>query len=262
MELTQPEVFLIGGPIVYSSEVERYLQAVDPTAVEWLERFDGPLTLDDGEMLTEFAGRLCYRSWKEGLNKNVTKIRKESKEYFANILSSRHGSVLEHATYNFVFHNVSRVFTHELITHRVGMAKSQESLRFVRLDHIGFRIPDILEPMKDEILEIVERLEEFQVNAAEKMGLDQPGLPFAKKKKITSALRRLAPDGLSTGVMWSANLRTLRFCVEARTDEGAEEEIRMVFDQVGRLMQERCPNVFQDFERTPNGAWVPENRKV
>lgn len=261
MHETMPEVFLIGGPQAYLGEMERYLRAVDESAVEWLDR-KREENLDPGELITEFGGRLCYRSWKEGLNANVTRVRKNSEEYFENILRSKHGSVLEHSTYNFVFHNVSRVFTHELVRHRVGIAISQESLRYVRLTHLGFRVPDILDPIKNEVVEMVERLEEFQIDAAREMGLDDDGVPFHAKKEITSALRRLAPLGLSTGMLWSANLRTLRFCVEARTNSGAEEEIRFVFDQVGKLMKSQCSNIFQDMEPNLNGAWVPQYSKV
>lgn len=261
MEETDPEVFLISKPQVDYQEVERYLYAVDPQAIEWLERAEVDLR-GDAELLTEFAGRLCYRSWTEGLNANVTKVRKDSEEYFANILGSRHGSVFEHAQFSFVFHNVSRVFTHELVRHRVGVAISQESLRYVRLTHLGFRIPDILDPIRNEVIEIVEKLEEFQVTAAEQMGLDEDGVPFHVKKEVTSALRRLAPIGLSTGMLWSANLRTLRYCVEARTAEGAEEEIRTVFNTVGKIMKRECPLAFQDIEPNSKGAWIPVNSKV
>src|ERR1700709_1016176 len=53
-----------------------------------------------GELLVEFGGRACYRSWEPGLNPNVTKVRTDQREYFANILRSAHGSVLEHANYS------------------------------------------------------------------------------------------------------------------------------------------------------------------
>lgn len=261
MHETTPEVFLIGGPQMYLSQIEKYLDRVGPGAVAWIDRVLRE-PAHDGERLAEFGGRLCYRSWQPKLNPNVNKIRSDSKEYMVNILESRHGSVLEHSMYNFVFHNVSRVFTHELITHRVGTAKSQESLRFVRLTELGFRIPEILEPMRDKIISLVEQLEEFQIDAAKALGLDDDGVPFHVKKEATSALRRLAPIGLSTGVMWSANLRTLRFCIEARTALGAEEEIRFVFDKVGQIMKSNCPNVFQDFERDDDGTWHTDNQKV
>lgn len=261
MQETTPEVFLIGMPQIDYSEMERYLRAVDSTAMEWLERAEVEVK-HDAELLTEFAGRLCYRSWTEGLNANVTRVRTNSEDYFANILSSRHGSVLEHAQFNFVFHNVSRVFTHELVRHRVGIAISQESLRYVRLTHLGFRIPEILDPIRDQIVEVIEKLEEFQVEAAKAMGLDEDGVPFHVKKEVTSALRRLAPLGLSTGMLWSANLRTLRYLVEARTALGAEEEIRLVFNEVGKIMKDQCPMIFQDIEPDKDGVWTPTNSKV
>lgn len=261
MHETMPEVFLIARPMMNWKEVDKYLMTVDPRAMQWANRM-GRVQVSDAEALTEFGGRLCYRSWSEGLNANVTKIRKDSETYLGNILSSRHGSVLEHAQFSFVFHNVSRVFTHELVRHRVGIAISQESLRYVRLTHLGFRVPDVLDPIRNEVIEMVERLEEFQIDAAKQLGLDDDGVPFHIKKEITSALRRLAPIGLSTGMLWSANLRTLRFCLEARTAPGAEEEIRLVFDQVGKIMKRECSLIFQDFERHDDGTWVPEHSKV
>src|SRR5918999_1325522 len=177
--------------------------------------------------LVHFSGN-CYRSWEPGLNPNVSKVRTDQKDYFLNILRSGHGSVLEHANYSFVIWDCSRVFTHELTRHRAGSAFSQESLRFVRLKDIPFRIPDSLESMRPQIISILETLEDFQITAAEHFGLDEEGKSFHEKKEITSALRRLAPEGLSTMIVWTANVRTLRHTIQARTDPGAEEEIRLV----------------------------------
>ncbi len=231
----------------------------------WLERRvqearDSPL--NDGELLVEFGGRVCYRSWEPGLNPNVTRVRTDQREYFANVLRCGHGSVLEHANWSFALRNVSRVFTHELVRHRAGSAFSQESLRYVRLTDIGFRVPPALEPIRDQVVSIVEQLEDFQVSAAETLDLDGEGMPFHIKKEITSALRRLAPIGLSTDIIWTANARTLRHVIEMRTAEGAEEELRLVFDRIARIMQAEAPGLFQDFARQEDGAWVPEHRKV
>jgi thymidylate synthase (FAD) len=87
-------------------------------------------------------------------------------------------------------------------------------------------------------------------------------MPFAVKKEITSALRRLAPIGLSTDIMWTANVRTLRHVIEMRTALGAEEELRQVFNLVAQAMKSEAPNLFQDFQRQEDGSWVPEWRKV
>jgi thymidylate synthase (FAD) len=286
MHETTPSVFLIARPSIDLDGLRGYL--ADVGGESWLdlrlgEAADGATSADTGtthaedtqgsdasalgavnagELLVEFGGRACYRSWEPGLNPNVSRIRTDRQAYFANILRSGHGSVLEHANYSFAIRNCSRVFTHELVRHRAGSAFSQESLRYVRLTDIGFRVPPALEPVRDQVLSIVEQLEEFQLSAAATLGIDEEGVPFHVKKEVTSALRRLAPIGLSTDIVWTANVRTLRHVIEMRTAEGAEEELRLVFDKVARMMLAEAPNLFQDFVAQDDGSWVPEYRKV
>jgi thymidylate synthase (FAD) len=262
MHETTPKVFLISRPAIDLQGMRGYLE--DVGGESWLEgRLDeaggGPR---GGELIVEFAGRACYRSWEPGLNPNVTKVRAGQREYFANILRSAHGSVLEHVSWSFALRDVSRAFTHELVRHRAGSAFSQESLRYVRLLDIGFRVPPALEPMRERVLSIVEQLEQLQVSGARTLGIDGEGVPFHVKKEVTSALRRLAPIGLSTDIVWTANARTLRHVIEMRTAEGAEEEMRLVFDLVARIMQVEAPGLFQDFTRQDDGAWAPEHHKV
>jgi thymidylate synthase (FAD) len=260
---TTPSVFLLSRPSVDLDGMRAYLESVG--GASWLELREAEAkesAVPDGELLAEFAGRMCYRSWEPGLNANVTRIRTDREAYFANVMASYHGSVLEHANYSFAFRQCSRIFTHELVRHRAGSAFSQESLRYVRLTEIGFRVPPALEPIREEVLSLVEQLEQFQLTAADKLGLDEEGLPFAIKKEITSALRRLAPTGLSTDIIWTANVRTLRHVIEMRTAAGAEEELRLVFNKVAEVMKAEAPNLFQDFERQDDGSWVPGWRKV
>jgi len=259
---TSPTVHLIARPSIDLEGMRAYL--ADVGGESWLDRrleeADEPLNA--GELLVEFSGRACYRSWEPGLNVNVTRVRTDRREYFENLLRSAHGSVLEHAAYSFALRNVSRVFTHELVRHRAGSAFSQESLRYVRLTDIGFRVPPALEPLRGQVLAIVEQLEEFQRDAAAQLGIDEEGVPFHVKKEVTSALRRLAPIGLSTDIIWSANLRTLRHVIQMRTAEGAEEELRSVFDEVAQVMLREAPLIFQDFERSADGCWEPRYHKV
>jgi thymidylate synthase (FAD) len=262
MRETVPSVFLIARPSLDVDGLRGYL--ADVGGESWLERRleEAEGTPNAAQLLVEFGGRACYRSWEPGLNPNVTRVRSDQREYFANLLRSAHGSVLEHASYSFALRNVSRVFTHELVRHRAGSAFSQESLRYVRLTEIGFRVPPALEPVREQVVSIVEQLEEFQVTAAKALGIDEDGVPFHVKKEVTSALRRLAPIGLSTDIVWTANVRTLRHVIEMRTAAGAEEELRHVFDRIARIMLTEAPGLFQDFAQDDEGAWVPEFRKV
>jgi thymidylate synthase (FAD) len=266
---TTPAVRLIAAPQVRWDAVEDYLRGVTAetddgetvSAYAWLNRVapgggQRPIA-SDAELLIEYAGRRCYRSWAAGLNPNVTRVREDTTAYLDNVLSVKHGSVLEHAQFTFDFDQVSRVFTHELVRHRAGVAISQESLRYVRLTDLGFRIPDVLEPWRETVVSIVERLEEVQVELAEGFGIDDDDVPFAYKKEVTSALRRLAPLGLSTGMVWSANVRTLRHVIEQRTAPVAEEEIRFVFDRVARIMQAECPALFADLLPVGENGGIP-----
>lgn len=265
MREVQPEVFLIAEPSINWDAVRKFLMAVN--GISWADR--DPTQehgLSDGEALIEFMGRLCYRSWEPGLNPNVTKVRTDSVDYLMNIVSSEHGSVLEHAQYSFVFHNVSRVFTHELVRHRVGTAISQESMRYVRLTDIPMATPDFVQDsprLREMAGKLVTDAEAFFAAAVEETGIENPGTPFSTKKTITSAMRRYAPDGVATTIGWSANIRTLRHVIELRTALGAEAEIRDVFDQVAHLMYSGGASpLFADFTRDENGVWAPKHRKV
>jgi thymidylate synthase (FAD) len=269
-----PEVFLVARPQIDWDGIRGYLESVDDandtftSATGWAEK--PSLSPSDGEVLVEFGGRLCYRSWAPQLNPNVTRVRENSADYLANILASAHGSVLEHANFSFVLANVSRVLTHELVRHRAGTAISQESLRFVRLNDIPMWMPAWAkedERLMERVQLLVDHMEGFQDFAAERFGLDEEGVPFSEKKAKTSWMRRLAPDGLGTSLLWTANVRTLRWVVEARTAPHAEEEIRLVFHQVAEIAQKELPSLFGDFVHVPveNStipAWAPVNRKV
>ncbi len=269
MRNVKPEVFLIARPQIDYADVTDYLREVGGES--WLERLDRD-RLDayagtpdpDAQDLIELAGRLCYRSWKPGLNPNVQRVRDNQASYLRNILSSGHGSVLEHASFTFILHNVSRVFTHELVRHRPGTATSQESLRFVRLDEIPFWFPEWA--LADaELLKrataLLGEMESFQLWMADHFRLDDESVKMHEKKHKTSFMRRFAPEGVATGLVWTANIRTLRHTIEARTDQGAEEEIRLVFGKIGELMLAEAPALFGDYT-VIDGTWVPSWRKV
>lgn len=263
MRQVTPEVFLIARPSLNEYEMLSYLEQVEGD--DWYRYVDEDAAHDDGELLVEFGGRLCYRSWKPGLNANVSRVRTDSREYLGNILKSGHGSVLEHANYSFVFHNVSRVFTHELVRHRPGTAFSQESMRFVRLTDIPFWFPEWAqqdEELMSKSIDLLLRMEHHQRWMAEHFRLDEEGVPFSKKKHLTSFMRRFAPEGVATGIMCTMNVRTLRHVIYMRTNLGAEEEIRIVFDKVAQKTLEAVPNLMQDFDPTQDREWIPEFLKV
>lgn len=275
IEIENLKVRLIAEPAVRWGPVRDYLQEIGGES--WLERVLDGERPSDAELLTEIMGRLCYKSWEPGLNANVTKIREDHGDYLLNVLRSGHGSVLEHANFSFLIHDCSRVLTAELNRHRAGIAISEQSLRYVRLEELRFRLPPTLKPQSRRIMgEMVRRIEETMAAMSRIEGLDDPELDFTHKKMVTSAMRRLAPLGLLTEEGWTANVRAIRHVITMRSDQFAEEEIRVFADQLARIMQHRCPLLFGDYlpvdlagNRYPDGdpelappAWVTDHRKV
>ena len=119
MPRVKPKVYCVAETKLNSDEMTQYLEDIgDP---DWK-----PTTNIPGELLIEAAGRMCYRSWQPYdpgkpycSQPNVSKVREDSKVYFENVLKSGHGSILEHVNMSFICRNVSRVFTHELVRHRL-----------------------------------------------------------------------------------------------------------------------------------------------
>lgn len=245
VNIVEPKVFLVGETRLVEEGLQAFLRHTG--APEWTS--DAP---SDSELLCEVMGRLCYRSFQPGLNPNVTRIREGNAPYLANIVEVGHGSVLEHAMLNFIFADVSRVVTHELVRHRTGTAISQESLRFVRLDTLSAYVPLHIresESGMEVFVRTFEELERIQRELAALYAIDDEK-KFDVKKKLTSAFRRMAPIGVATTIGWSCNFRTLRHVIEMRTDPHAEEEIRFLFGKVYHLVKDRYPNLFADYEET------------
>ena len=264
MQSVKPHVCLVARTGISVSEMHEYL--ADAGGADWLGmRADDPGDATAASDLTEFGGRLCYKSWTEGLNPNVTRIRKDHAAYIANIIASGHGSVLEHASFSLALGNVSRVLTHELVRHRAGVAISQESLRYVRLTEIPFWFPEWAEDdaeLTARSADILQALEAHQAWMTEHFGLDDPGVPFAEKKHTTSFMRRFLPDGTATQILLTANARALRHIITVRTEPHAEEEIRLVAGMIAELMTAEEPLLFGDFRQQDDGSWVPRHRKV
>lgn len=256
MTYVEPKVYL-------TSQMRLNYEAIDEYLTDIGAHFFSLEGENDAQDDAELTGRICYRSFEPGLNRNVTRIRDDQYQYLENILSSHHGNVTEHQHFGFIIHNVSRVFTHELVRHSTGIDFTQESLRYVRLTDINMWEPDwaIHDPELREANEsVMAALEYHQKWMAEHFDLDN--MPFGQKKLYTSYMRRWAPEGVASTVKWTCNIRAMRHVIEQRTSHHAEEEIRLVFDQVAHIMQREVPALLQDFTRDDHGAWVPKYSKI
>lgn len=205
----------------------------------------------DAEYVSEVAGKLCYMSFDTSLNSNLTRANaRDNTTYLQKgIIATKHGSVLEHTTVNVVLHNVSRVLTHELIRHRAGTAFSQLSGRYVRTHDLEFGYIPLCIRGNDEAEKVFVDTLDYVAAAMQKLAhiydLDN-STDFAYKKEVTSAIRRLAPNGQVTNIMISANHRAWRHIIEMRTSAHAEEEIRVVFSHLFDMFRSRYPALYTD----------------
>jgi thymidylate synthase (FAD) len=252
VQLVTPKTYLIGFTQVNAAGMMQYLKDTGQELFarelnEFVEgnAFSGAIS---AEALVSFYAKLCYASLVPGKNPNLSKVRSITDNLKEGVLKSAHGSVLEHANLNFVTTDCSRVLTHELVRHRAGTAFSQTSGRYVRPDgEVKLVLPpdtfdgtDLydLGMALDTVANTYARLEAKYLN--------DPKMAFDQKKRITSALRRILPNGMANEIGWSMNARALRHTIQMRTHHSAEWEIRKVFGDVYKLCCAKWPILFSD----------------
>jgi len=268
------QIFMIGETNANEEQINQWMKYHDVKA-DWPcteHKVTPDLTMPRtcAETVIGLAAKRCYLSFKKGLNANITRVRDDWKAFFENILSSGHGSVLEHATYTFAIEGCTRVFTAEMNRHRAGVAISEGSLRYVRCDNLSYWEPQSIKPLQKVTTKDQEKLQYqkcvtreifdktfayVEMQYARLLQLwDVDNLPFEEKKKLTSMFRRIVPMGVSTGGVWTFNVRALRHILELRMSKHAEEEIQLVCSTMAKMIFEREPNLFGDFKQLENGA--------
>lgn len=217
------------------------------------------------ETVAEFAGRLCYLSFGadaglEGGHKLIAG-RTSNKDYLGNILNVRHGSVLEHGVWTFLFEGISRALTHELVRHR-HFSFSQLSQRYVDESDVGFVLPPEIQEgtaaydvwhracahALDEYRALLQEIEQLVQN--------EPKATL-RRKRARQAARSVLPNATETKIVVTGNARTWRHFIELRASESAEAEIRILAVQVLRTLQHEAPHMFGDYSiRSVDGGEV------
>jgi thymidylate synthase (FAD) len=252
-----PKVYLLAEPRMNLNQIMEFLDRDEaPEDANWWER---TYPYPDGESLAEFMGRMCYGSFgaKQG--------KKSTREYIANIVSQKHGSVLEHACYSFLVTRCGRGFTHQCVRHR-PFAFSQESTHFIDYGASSGNVFSLcgLEPRSAAadaaLISMVDCVKAYKKIAAD--------LEF-KKKLRTGTARMVLPNGLESKLGFTANIRALRWFCELRGTVENTFEVRAVAVEVLRWMKSLSPAAFEALvvREAEDGLPVvvnenPETRKV
>jgi thymidylate synthase (FAD) len=235
--IREPEIYIVGRQTMDRGAIDQFLE---DEGLSWETD-----TEVGGEQLVEAGGRICYMSFGKG--------RKTNREYIGNLVGMRHGSVLEHATWDFIITGVSRSFSHELVRHRAGWGYSQLSQRYVDESTANFVEPELIardERMHALWLNAVRTAHQAYLDLVEGLMEAMPNVEnkTERRKRVREAARSVLPNATETMIFCSANARALRHFIELRGAEGAEAEIRRVALKLLRLLQQEAPTLFGDYE--------------
>jgi len=253
----EPSVYLVGRQMVDDAGLDRFLG--DHQVKAWQTDTDVA-----GQKLCELAGRVCYMSFakpRPGGNRT----------YLNHILEVAHGSVLEHAVWNFVIAGVSRSFTHELVRHRAGFAYSQLSQRYVDESTADFVEPACIAAdakLHQVWSQAVEEARQTYVKLVEGLMVRLEGVAdkTLRRKMARQAARSVLPNATETKIFVTANARACRHFIEMRASQQAATEIRCVAVKMLEILQAEAPSLFGDYEifELPDGTRAAQTtyRKV
>lgn len=204
----------------------------------------------DIDLLHEFAGRACYKSFNR-----PNPATEKNEDYLGHIIDSAHLSVLEHGQVSIYVEDVSRSLLLELERHgrNSHLSFSVESQRFVSTSkwHREPVIPPMFKEFQRNNIDAgVIAESQLRAHYAESLTLyDQTyndlrdaGVPL---KQAREAARSFLPNATPVDFLVTADIRGWREVIEKRDAPGADAEIREFAQQVDELLQEYAPNSMQ-----------------
>jgi len=189
----------------------------------------------DYEELIKFlerSGRTCYKS--------EDRITPDSAEKFIKmIIKRKHESVLEHVNLSVLFIG-SRAFSHQLVRHRIGVAYSQESMRFCNYnknEELEVICPSSIKYHK-EAFKTWKYMMETDYRCYRSM--------IEEGIKPEDA-RFVLPNGVKTEVFTTMNIRQWRHVFYDRAlNPHAQWEIKELMQDVLKTFYKKYPVLFED----------------
>ncbi|AOE44461.1 thymidylate synthase [Gordonia phage JSwag] len=197
------------------------------------------------DLLAEFAGRNCYRSFHR-----PNPATRENQDYIKHILDVGHESVLEHASATFYIETSRSVLT-ELERHR-HLSFSVVSQRYVDPTVIGHHVPPAIRDLPNNRL-LVEEIKDVLTATTDAYDelvarLSAAGL---SRKQAREAARAVLPNMTSSPMVVTGNHRAWRYVIKARWHEAADAEIRELAGLLLAELRKIAPATYQDIPDTP-----------
>ncbi|WP_308533723.1 FAD-dependent thymidylate synthase [uncultured Peptoniphilus sp.] len=204
------------------------------------------------------SAKLCYS--RVGVDEISEKLDEDSTNNFLNMLMSlSHLSPLEHASFTFAVEGVSRTLTHQLVRHRIA-SYSQQSQRYVRLDHFEYIIPPQIEKNERAREIYIKAMEEDQRAYSELVDIlvEENSRPYIEKgmtrekairnveKLSIEDARYVFPNACETKIVFTMNVRTLLHFFSLRCCNRAQWEIKQMATEMLRQLKELSPILFEN----------------
>lgn len=200
----------------------------------------------DIDLLHEFAGRGCYKSWHK-----PNPLTDENDTYLHHIIDSAHVSVMEHGQVSLYVEDVSRSLLLELERHgrNSHLSFSVESQRYVDTGkhHAEPVIPPLFLVSGDAGAIASENLrnhytESLRLYDQTYMDHRDAGFPV---KVAREAARSFLPNATPVDFVVTADIRGWREVIEKRDYKGADLEIQAFAQAVLEVLTEYAPSSMQ-----------------
>jgi len=147
------------------------------------------------------AAKLCYSPvGVEDIEKGLTN--KKIDKFVNTLVNMGHESPIEHVNFTFAIEGISRACSHQIVRHRIA-SFSQQSQRYVTLDHFEYIIPPEIEaiPKAKELFiesmvkdqEVYNELTEILLDDKIRKYLKSKGQRFEKELNLKEEFKKVAP---------------------------------------------------------------------
>jgi thymidylate synthase (FAD) len=164
------------------------------------------------------------------------------------VVEKGHRSVLRHGVFTFMLRDVSRVLTHQLVRHTAGVAISQQSQRYTKLDddRCYYVTPDSIKfsSFNQKYEDTMKDLQDFY-------------LEMIDNDIEAEDARFILPNATKSNIMFSGNGETFFNFFKARICNRAQDEIMNLAINMHYILEQQIPCIF---ENVPNNCSVCKDR--
>lgn len=191
----------------------------------------------DPEKIVATAARLCYSNKAdiETISNGLTDD--EIENFIEQLIETHHLSPFEHVNFTFGIEGISRVVSHELVRHRIGVAISQRSQRYCSEDECEFVYPigyDKTEFSKHLFESSYENTKSSYTYLSRASGIS---------KQIA---RYVLPNATSTRMIVTMNARELFHFFSLRCCQQAQPEMRDLAIEMLSKVKSVAPTMFKN----------------